>query len=90
MIDLTPTSAAAVPRDTVVSVLHDVFDRSIDAHSKGLQPPGLHYAIEEARRRQSRDDVAGLDEALLGVIHGAVHSLARIRAACPELTGGPR
>lgn len=89
-MDLLTASAPNAPRDAITDSLRSVFDRVIDAQSKGMQPPALQPAIDLARQYQSRDDVVKTAEALEQVAHAAVASLARLRTACPDLMGGDR
>jgi hypothetical protein len=89
-MELLTANVPHAPRAEVVDALHVVFDRVVDAQSKGMQPPALQPAIDLARRYQARDDVVKLAEALEQVAHGAIASLARLRTACPDLMGGPR
>jgi hypothetical protein len=89
-MELLTARAPNAPRDETVDSLHAIFDRVIDAQSKGMEPPALQPSIDLARRYQARDDVVKLAEALEQVAHGAIASLARLRTACPDLMGGPR
>lgn len=85
MIDLTLPPVGQQPRELVLEVVGDVFDRAMGLADPAAEPPKLGPALADAIRlaeaARDRDDVADLDQQLQLVAVATVATLVRIRAA---------
>lgn len=91
MIDLTVPPVGRQPRELVLEVVGDVFDRAMALADPAAEPPHLGPALADAVRlaeaARDRDDVADLDHQLQDVAVATIATLVRLRAAADPRRG---
>jgi hypothetical protein len=92
VIDLTVPPTGAQPRELVIEVVRDVFDRAMALADPVAQPPKLGPALADAVRlaeaARDGDDAAELDRVLQDVAVATIATLVRVRAALDPRTTG--
>lgn len=91
-IDLTVPPTGAQPRELVLEVVNDLFERAMQLTEPSAEPPQLGPSLADAHRlaeaARDRNDVAGMDLVLQDVAVATIATIVRLRAALDPRTTG--